>query len=128
MAEVSFWTIAGERQSGRIRARYLESLLRQEVALYDTEMTTGEIVHQISSDSLLIHEAMGEKVSELSLLSRDLEQPFKSPQRAGRSFWKVWGPANSKLEADSNLMMRLRGPTGASVCRLRAFSTTYQPS
>ncbi|EFJ33407.1 ATP-binding cassette transporter [Selaginella moellendorffii] len=62
LAEVWCWLYTGERQSSRIRVRYLESLLHQEVAFFDTEANTGSIVNHIASDILLVQDAMGEKV------------------------------------------------------------------
>jgi ATP-binding cassette, subfamily B (MDR/TAP), member 1 len=59
---VSCWTIAGERQSARIRSLYLNSVLRQDIAFFDTELTTGQAVSRMSSDTLLIQDALGEKV------------------------------------------------------------------
>jgi uncharacterized protein YprB with RNaseH-like and TPR domain len=60
--EVSCWTMAGERQSARIRSFYLKSVLRQDIAFFDTEMTTGEAVSRMSSDTVIIQDALGEKV------------------------------------------------------------------
>ncbi|KAL2244716.1 UNVERIFIED_CONTAM: ABC transporter B family member 5 [Sesamum indicum] len=62
--QVCCWMVAGERQSSRIRALYLKSLLRQEIAFFDTKTTTGEVMSTISGDNILIHEAMGEKVGK----------------------------------------------------------------
>lgn len=68
-AEVSCWMVSGERQSSRIRALYLKALLRQEIAFFDTETTTGDVMNSISGDSVLIQEAIGEKVIKENLLS-----------------------------------------------------------
>lgn len=54
--------VTGERQAARIRALYLETILRQDVAFFDKEMTTGEAVERMSGDTLLIQDAIGEKV------------------------------------------------------------------
>lgn len=54
--------MAGERQSARIRSLYLKAVLRQDITFFDTEMTTGEAVSRMSSDTLLIQGALGEKV------------------------------------------------------------------
>ncbi|KAL6615846.1 hypothetical protein ACP70R_038116 [Stipagrostis hirtigluma subsp. patula] len=62
--QVSCWTIAGERQSTRIRSLYLEAILRQEIAFFDVEMTTGEAASRISADTVLIQDALGEKVGK----------------------------------------------------------------
>uniref|UniRef100_A0A0E0C6J9 MDR-like ABC transporter n=1 Tax=Oryza meridionalis TaxID=40149 RepID=A0A0E0C6J9_9ORYZ len=61
--QVSCWTMAGERQSARIRSLYLKAVLRQDITFFDTEMTTGEAVSRMSSDTLLIQGALGEKAA-----------------------------------------------------------------
>lgn len=63
--QVSCWTMAGERQSARIRSLYLKAVLRQDITFFDTEMTTGEAVSRMSSDTLLIQGALGEKGGKL---------------------------------------------------------------
>ena len=55
--------VSGERQASRIRELYLEAMLRQDVTFFDTETSTGEVIGRISGDTILIHEAIGEKVS-----------------------------------------------------------------
>lgn len=62
LPEVACWTMAGERQSARIRSLYLKSVLRQDIAFFDTEMTTGEAISRMSSDTVIIQDALGEKV------------------------------------------------------------------
>jgi ATP-binding cassette subfamily B (MDR/TAP) protein 1 len=54
--------ITGEIQSARIRALYLKAILRQDISFFDTETNSGEVVGRISGDTVLIQEAMGEKV------------------------------------------------------------------
>uniref|UniRef100_A0A0D9YDK8 MDR-like ABC transporter n=1 Tax=Oryza glumipatula TaxID=40148 RepID=A0A0D9YDK8_9ORYZ len=54
-----------ERQSARIRSLYLKAVLRQDITFFDTEMTTGEAVSRMSSDTLLIQGALGEKGGKL---------------------------------------------------------------
>ena len=61
--EVFCWTFTGERQSSTMRVTYLRALLSQDIGFYDTDSTTGEIVVGISSDTLLVQDAIGEKVS-----------------------------------------------------------------
>ncbi|PNT72645.1 hypothetical protein BRADI_2g47347v3 [Brachypodium distachyon] len=67
--QVSCWTMAGERQSARVRSFYLKSVLRQDIAFFDTEMTTGEAVSRMSSDTVIIQGALGEKAGKLVQLS-----------------------------------------------------------
>ena len=54
--------ITGEKQAARIRSLYLKTILRQDVGFFDKEANTGEIVGRMSGDTVLIQEAMGEKV------------------------------------------------------------------
>ena len=54
--------MTGERQATRIRSLYLKSVLRQEIAFFDVEMTTGQIVSRMSGDTVLVQDAIGEKV------------------------------------------------------------------
>lgn len=53
-----------ERQAARIRVRYLQAILKQDVSFFDTDVHTGEIVSSISSDTLHIQDAIGEKVTQ----------------------------------------------------------------
>ena len=57
----------GERQSARMRTAYLRAMLAQDVGFFDTDASTGEIVSRISSDTLLVQDAISEKVSMQSL-------------------------------------------------------------
>ncbi|XP_045813311.1 ABC transporter B family member 3-like [Trifolium pratense] len=62
--QVSCWMITGEIQSARIRALYLKAILRQDISFFDTETNSGEVVGRMSGDTVLIQEAMGEKVGK----------------------------------------------------------------
>jgi ATP-binding cassette, subfamily B (MDR/TAP), member 1 len=55
--------VAGERQSTRLRSLYLEAVLRQDIAFFDVEMTTAEAASRMSADTVLIQDALGEKVT-----------------------------------------------------------------
>lgn len=55
--------ITGERQAARIRGLYLKTILRQDVSFFDKETNAGEVVGRMSGDTVLIKDAMGEKVS-----------------------------------------------------------------
>ncbi|CAM6016899.1 unnamed protein product [Sphagnum balticum] len=59
--EVACWMQTGERQSARMRISYLQAMLSQDVGFFDTDCTTGEIVSRISSDTLLVQDAISEK-------------------------------------------------------------------
>uniref|UniRef100_A0A0D9V1R8 MDR-like ABC transporter n=1 Tax=Leersia perrieri TaxID=77586 RepID=A0A0D9V1R8_9ORYZ len=68
--QVSCWTITGERQAARIRALYLKAILRQDIAFFDKEMSTGKVVERMSGDTFLIQDAIGEKSGKcIQLLS-----------------------------------------------------------
>ncbi|KAG2693169.1 hypothetical protein I3760_08G084600 [Carya illinoinensis] len=68
--QVACWMVTGERQAARIRGLYLKTLLRQDVAFFDKETNTGEVIGRMSSDTVLIQDAMGEKVGKfLQLIS-----------------------------------------------------------
>ncbi|KAI6669203.1 hypothetical protein NL676_004088 [Syzygium grande] len=56
--------VTGERQAARIRGLYLQTILRQDVAFFDKETNTGEVVGRMSGDTILIQNAMGEKVGK----------------------------------------------------------------
>ncbi|XP_030460439.1 ABC transporter B family member 11-like [Syzygium oleosum] len=60
--QVSCWMVTGERQAARIRGLYLQTILRQDIAFFDKETNTGEVVGRMSGDTVLIQNAMGEKV------------------------------------------------------------------
>lgn len=52
----------GERQATRIRIHYLQAVLRRDVSFFDVNTRPGEIMNNISSDVLLIQNAISEKV------------------------------------------------------------------
>ena len=57
----------GERQAGRLRRKYLEAVLKQDVGFFDTDARTGDIVFSVSTDTLLVQDAISEKVGFCSL-------------------------------------------------------------
>ncbi|KAJ4770415.1 ABC transporter B family member 11 [Rhynchospora pubera] len=69
LLSVACWTITGERQAARIREIYLKSILRQDIGFFDKEMTTGQVVDRMSGDTLLVQEAIGEKVGKFLQLA-----------------------------------------------------------
>ncbi|KAF7130382.1 hypothetical protein RHSIM_Rhsim10G0047700 [Rhododendron simsii] len=62
--QVSCWMVTGERQAARIRRLYLKSIMRQDIAFFDKEINTGEVVSLMSGDTVLIQDVMGEKVGK----------------------------------------------------------------
>jgi ATP-binding cassette subfamily B (MDR/TAP) protein 1 len=62
--EISCWMYTGERQAGRIRAKYVRAILRQNVGYFDTESSnTAAVVSSVSADTMLLQDAISEKVS-----------------------------------------------------------------
>ncbi|KAF6159984.1 hypothetical protein GIB67_033068 [Kingdonia uniflora] len=61
-AEISCWMYTGERQVSTLRKRYLEAVLKQDVGFFDTDARTGDIVFSVSTDTLLVQDAISEKV------------------------------------------------------------------
>ncbi|XP_022724388.1 ABC transporter B family member 19-like [Durio zibethinus] len=61
--EITCWRLVGERSAQRIRTKYLRAILRQDISFFDTEVSTGDIMHGISSDVAHIQEVMGEKMA-----------------------------------------------------------------
>ncbi|KAK7363395.1 hypothetical protein VNO77_05537 [Canavalia gladiata] len=62
--QLTCWMVTGERQAARIRGLYLKTILRQDVSFFDKETKTGEVVGRMSGDTVLIQDAMGEKVGQ----------------------------------------------------------------
>ena len=52
----------GERQAAKMRMAYLRSMLNQDITLFDTEASTGEVINAITSDILVVQDAISEKV------------------------------------------------------------------
>ncbi|XP_074587475.1 ABC transporter B family member 19 [Curcuma longa] len=61
-AEIACWMYTGERQASALRCKYLEAVLRQDVGFFDTDARTGDIVFSVSTDTLLVQDAISEKV------------------------------------------------------------------
>lgn len=59
---VAFWTQTGERQTARLRLRYLQSVLRKKIEFFDTDTRAKDIIFHISSDAILVQDAIGDKV------------------------------------------------------------------
>ncbi|PON64855.1 ABC transporter [Parasponia andersonii] len=62
--QVACWMVTGERQAARIRSLYLRTILRQDIGFFDMETNTGEVIERMSGDTVLIQDAMGEKVGK----------------------------------------------------------------
>ncbi|XP_062074951.1 ABC transporter B family member 19-like [Humulus lupulus] len=61
-AEIACWMYTGERQVGTLRNKYLDAVLKQDVGFFDTDARTGDIVFSVSTDTLLVQDAISEKV------------------------------------------------------------------
>jgi ABC-type multidrug transport system fused ATPase/permease subunit len=56
-----------DRQAARMRAMYLRATLRQDVGFFDTAGAgVAEVVNSVSTDTMAIQEAIGEKVGQHS--------------------------------------------------------------
>ena len=56
------WT--GERQSTKMRIKYLEAALNQDIQYFDTEVRTSDVVLAINSDAVMVQDAISEKVRQ----------------------------------------------------------------
>ncbi|KAF9622830.1 hypothetical protein IFM89_034065 [Coptis chinensis] len=59
---VSCWMQTGERQTARLRVKYLESVLQRDINFFDMEARDENIVFRISSDTILVQDAIGDKM------------------------------------------------------------------
>ncbi|KAG7025911.1 ABC transporter B family member 19, partial [Cucurbita argyrosperma subsp. argyrosperma] len=63
LTEITCWRLVGDRSAERIRTKYLRAILRQDISFFDMKISTGDIMHGISSDVAQIQEVMGEKMA-----------------------------------------------------------------
>ncbi|XP_076895263.1 ABC transporter B family member 1-like [Bidens hawaiensis] len=61
-AEISCWMWTGERQSTKMRIKYLESALSQDIEYFDTEVRTSDVVFAINTDAVIVQDAISEKL------------------------------------------------------------------
>ncbi|CAL5207268.1 unnamed protein product [Lathyrus oleraceus] len=61
-AEISCWMWTGERQSTRMRIKYLEAALDQDIQFFDTEVRTSDVVFAINADAVMVQDAISEKL------------------------------------------------------------------
>ncbi|XP_006660395.2 ABC transporter B family member 1 [Oryza brachyantha] len=64
-AEISCWMWTGERQSTRMRIRYLQAALHQDVSFFDTDVRTSDVIHAINADAVVVQDAISEKLGNL---------------------------------------------------------------
>ncbi|EPS62551.1 hypothetical protein M569_12239, partial [Genlisea aurea] len=56
------WTRTAERQASKLRREYLKATMRQDIGYFDLHVASnGEVIENVSHDSLVIQEAIGEK-------------------------------------------------------------------
>ncbi|KAK6119487.1 hypothetical protein DH2020_046770 [Rehmannia glutinosa] len=71
VAQVACWMHSGERQAAKMRMAYLRSMLNQDISIFDTEASTGEVISAITSDIIIVQDAISEKVGNfLHYISR----------------------------------------------------------
>ena len=78
--------VTGTRQAARIRGLYLKTILRQDVAFFDKETNTGEVVGRMSGDTVLIQDAVGEKVH------KSCQNYIPTKKRLHNIFISFWSP------------------------------------
>ncbi|KAK3043063.1 hypothetical protein RJ639_002631 [Escallonia herrerae] len=61
-AEISCWMWTGERQSTRMRIKYLEAALNQDIQYFDTQVRTSDVVFAINTDAVMVQDAISEKL------------------------------------------------------------------
>lgn len=59
---VACWAQTGERQTARLRLQYLRSVLKKNITFFDTEASKSNIIFHISSDVILVQDAIGDKM------------------------------------------------------------------
>ncbi|KAI3518024.1 hypothetical protein L1887_06363 [Cichorium endivia] len=59
---VACWMQTGERQTARLRFKYLQSVLRKDISFFDTIAKDKNILFHISSDAILVQDAIGDKI------------------------------------------------------------------
>ncbi|VAI75199.1 unnamed protein product [Triticum turgidum subsp. durum] len=64
-AEISCWMWTGERQSTRMRIRYLQAALKQDVSFFDTDVRTSDVIYAINADAVMVQDAISEKLGNL---------------------------------------------------------------
>ncbi|KAG1822804.1 P-loop containing nucleoside triphosphate hydrolase protein [Suillus subaureus] len=59
---MTVWTYTGEVNAKRVRERYLQAVLRQEIAYFD-DVGAGEVATRIQTDTHLVQQGISEKVA-----------------------------------------------------------------
>ncbi|KAG9153943.1 hypothetical protein Leryth_022985 [Lithospermum erythrorhizon] len=61
-AEISCWMWTGERQSTKMRIKFLEAALNQDIQYFDTHLRTSDVVSAINTDAVMVQDAISEKL------------------------------------------------------------------
>ncbi|GAB2300622.1 Multidrug resistance protein 1 [Dionaea muscipula] len=61
-AEIACWMWTGERQSTKMRIKYLEAALNQDIQYFDTQVRTSDVVFAINTDAVMVQDAISEKL------------------------------------------------------------------
>ncbi|THG15839.1 hypothetical protein TEA_023862 [Camellia sinensis var. sinensis] len=61
-AEISCWMWIGERQSTKMRIKYLEAALNQDIPFFNTEVRTFDVIFAINTDAVIVQDAISEKL------------------------------------------------------------------
>lgn len=70
---------------------YLKTILRQDIGFFNVETNTGEVVGRMSGDTVLIQDAMGEKVGKFIQLVSTFVGGF------ALAFVKGWLRSSSRI-------------------------------
>ena len=77
VAEISCWMWTGERQSTKMRIKYLEAALNQDIPFFDTEVRTSDVVFAINTDAVMVQDAISEKVRDRERTHFGFNQCFR---------------------------------------------------
>ncbi|XP_020261603.1 ABC transporter B family member 13-like [Asparagus officinalis] len=83
---VAFWMHTGERQTARLRVKYIQSVLQQDMTFFDTEAREENILYRISSDAILVQDAIGDKIGHCQ---RYLSQSFVGLVMGFSTVWQL---------------------------------------
>ncbi|KAJ6336332.1 hypothetical protein OIU78_012850 [Salix suchowensis] len=83
---VACWMQTGERQTARLRLKYLQSVLRKDMNFFDMEARDSNILFHISSDAILVQDAIGDKTGHAV---RYLSQFFIGFVIGFKSVWQL---------------------------------------
>ena len=64
VAKISCWMWIGERQSTKMRIKYLGVALNQDIQFFGTKVWTTDVVFAINSDAVMVQDAISEKVNQ----------------------------------------------------------------